>query len=69
MTVRELNHESVKNKHTSLRLLIEFLVYEKNTVNFTDDKSVLDLFFKENNRLRMNELLKEYQKSIYGSVI
>ncbi|KQU19175.1 hypothetical protein ASG65_24580 [Bacillus sp. Leaf13] len=69
MTVRELYHESVKNKHTSLRLLIEFLVYEKNTVNFTDDKSVLDLFFKENNRLRMNELLKEYQKSIYGSVI
>ncbi|MFI8495933.1 hypothetical protein ACIGC1_24075 [Peribacillus butanolivorans] len=69
MTVRELYHESVKNKHTSLRLLIEFLVYEKNTVNFTDDKSVLDLFFKENNRPRMNELLKEYQKSNYGSAI
>ncbi|MFF5400232.1 hypothetical protein ACFY5J_22670 [Peribacillus butanolivorans] len=42
MTVRELYHESVKNKHTSLRLLIEFLVYEKNSVNFTDDKSIFD---------------------------
>ncbi|MED3687311.1 hypothetical protein P4534_00440 [Peribacillus butanolivorans] len=69
MTVRELYHESVKHKHTPLRLLIEFLVYEKNTVNFADDKSVLDLYFKENNRPRMNELLKEYQRSIYGSAI
>ncbi|MFE0508130.1 hypothetical protein ACWF7H_24305 [Peribacillus butanolivorans] len=39
MTVRELYHETVKNKHTSHRMLIEFLVYEKNTVNFTDDQS------------------------------
>lgn len=69
MTVRELYHESVKHKHTSLRLLIEFLVYEKNTVNFNDDKSALDLYFKENNRPRMNELLKEYQRRIYGSAI
>ena len=69
MTVRELYHESIKHKHTSLRLLIEFLVYEKNTVNFNDDKSVLDLYFKENNRPRMNELLKEYQRRIYGEVI
>lgn len=45
MTVRELYHESVKNKHTSLRLLIISGI-EKNTVNFTDDKSVLDLFFR-----------------------
>jgi hypothetical protein len=69
MTVRELYHESVKNKHTSLRLLIEFLVYEKNTVNFTDDVSVLDLYFKVNNRPKMNELLKEYQMRINGEVI
>lgn len=69
MTVRELYHESVKYKHTSLRLLIEFLVYEKNTVNFNDNKSVLDLYFKENNRPRMNELLKEYLRRIYGSAI
>ncbi|GAB6254505.1 hypothetical protein PSKAS_00270 [Peribacillus sp. N1] len=69
MKVRELYQESVKHKHTSLRLLIEFLVYEKNTVNFTDDESVLDLYIKENNRTRMNELLKEYQRRIYGSAI
>ncbi|MDV7767785.1 hypothetical protein, partial [Peribacillus sp. CSMR9] len=67
MTVRELYHESVKYKHTSLRLLIEFLVYEKNKVNFNDDKSALYLYFKENNRPKMNELLEEYQRRIYGS--
>lgn len=69
MTVRDLYHESIKYKHTSLRLLIEFLVYEKNTVNFNDDKSVLNLYFKKNNKPRMNELLQEYQRRIYGSAI
>lgn len=61
MTIRELYIESVKKKEMSLLLLLDFLVKEKKTVKWEDDTSVLQLYYKPNNRKRMNELLKEYK--------
>lgn len=61
MTIRELYIESVKRKEMSLLLLLDFLVKEKKTVKWEDDTSVLQLYYKPNNRKRMNELLKEYK--------
>lgn len=60
MTIREIYEESILLDLYWLQILIEFLVFEKETITFEDDKSSLDLYFKPNNEQRMNQLLKEY---------
>lgn len=60
MTIREIYEESILLDLYWLQVLIEFLVFEKETITFEDDKSALDLYFKPNNEQRMNQLLKEY---------
>lgn len=60
MTIRELYIEAIKGKEQSLLLLLDFLVKEKKTVKWEDDDSVLDIYFKPNNRAKMNRLLLEY---------
>ena len=66
MTIKELYAEAIKeeahNGTWSLSLLIEFLIFEKKVLNWDDDKSELDLYFKPNNAKRMNELLLDYKK-------
>lgn len=62
MTIRHIYEQSILGDYYWLQILIEFLVLEKETVSFDDDKSALDLYFKPNNEMRMNELLKEYAK-------
>lgn len=62
MTIRELYIEAIKGKEQSLLLLLDFLVKEKKTVKWEDDDSVLDIYFKPNNREKMNRLLLEYKE-------
>lgn len=62
MKVQDYYLEAIKGNHTSLVKLIEMLVKEKKTVKLSDDESVLDLYFKPNNRDKMNKLLKEYMQ-------
>lgn len=62
MTIRELYIEAIKGKEQSLLLLLDFLVKEKKTVKWEDDDSVLDIYFKPNNREKMNCLLLEYKE-------
>lgn len=65
MTIKELYTEAIKLETElegdSLTTLIEFLVFEKKVLQWTDDKSELDLYFKPNNKPRMNKLLLEYK--------
>lgn len=60
-TIRDLYEGSIAGGHVSLSLLIEFLVFEKQVLTFDSHKSELDLYFKPNNRARMNSLLLEYR--------
>jgi hypothetical protein len=60
MKIRELYMDALIKKHSSLQLLIEFLVYEKKVVSFEDDEKALDLYFMEKHQERMNKLLLEY---------
>ena len=60
MKIREIYEESILLDLYWLQILIEFLVFEKETITFEDDKSALALYFKPNNEQRMNQLLKEY---------
>lgn len=67
MTLRELYAEAIKGNYQWLSVLIEFLVFEKKTLSFNSNISELDLYFKPNNRTRMNKLLLEYRASIEKS--
>jgi hypothetical protein len=60
MKIRELYMDALIQKHYSLQLLIEFLVYEKKVVCFEDDKKALDLYFIEKHKAKMNKLLQDY---------
>lgn len=64
MNLRELYTESVTGSHDSLALLIEFLVFEKQVLTFDDDQRELNLYFKPNNKEKMNRLLLEYKSKL-----
>ncbi|GGN54966.1 hypothetical protein [Oceanobacillus indicireducens] len=64
MNLRELYTEAIAEKFHSLCLLIEFLVFEKQVLSFESDARELDLYFKPNNRRRMNYLLLEYRQKV-----
>lgn len=66
MTIREIYTEAIKGEYEGLALLIEFLVFEKEVVDFGDQKNTLDHYFKPNNRKRMTELLLEYRGKVEG---
>lgn len=61
MTIRQLYADAILYDQEPLILLIEFLVFEKNVLSFESHQDELNLYFKPNNRARMNELLIEYQ--------
>lgn len=60
MKLREVYQEAIKQKFTSLCLLLEFLVIEKKVLSWDDHDNELDLYFKPNNKMRMDKLLTEY---------
>lgn len=64
MTLRELYEESIKGNYESLSLLIEFLVFEKKVLTFEDNTKELDLYFKPNNKAKMNQLIIEYRERL-----
>ncbi|MBP1950262.1 hypothetical protein [Virgibacillus litoralis] len=64
MDLREVYTESIAESHESLSLLIEFLVLEMKVLSFDDDQRELDLYFKPNNKVKMNKLLLEYRTKI-----
>lgn len=66
MTIREVYEEAIIGNHYWLQILIEFLVFEKEVLTLEDGRSELDLYFKPNNQLRMNQLLFEYEKKTGG---
>jgi len=66
MDLKELYTEAIKLESESggdsLTLLIEFLVIEKQVLNWKSDYKELELYFKPNNQPRMNKLLLEYKE-------
>lgn len=62
MKVQDYYLEAIKGGYTPLVKLIEMLVREKKTIKLTDDAAVLNLYFKPNNRDKMNKLLTEYMQ-------
>lgn len=62
MDIRELYNEAVKDNREPLILLLDFLLFEKQTIKFEDDTSVLDVYFLPKHKERMNKLLIEYRE-------
>jgi hypothetical protein len=61
MTVREWYQESILGKHHSLKLLIEFLVFEKKVVKFEDDTEKITYYLQDRFKNKMNQHLQEYE--------
>jgi hypothetical protein len=66
MKIQDYYLEAIKGEHVALAKIIEMLVREKKTIKLSDDAKVLDLYFKPNNRDKMNKLLKEYMQKSEG---
>jgi len=62
MTLKEVYTWAIQNGEESLMLLIEFLILEKEVLDWENDSKELNLYFKPNNKKRMNKLLKEYKE-------
>lgn len=62
MTIRELYNDAVINDEPALQLMLDFLIFEKETVKFEDDKSALDLYMMDKHKEKMNRLLEEYKQ-------
>ena len=60
MKLREVYQEAIKQQFLSVCLLLEFLIFEKKVLSWDDHDNELDLYFKPNNKRRMDKLLKEY---------
>lgn len=62
--VGELYNDAIVFNESSILLLLDFLIFEKDTVKMEDPISTLELYFKPNNRSKMNRLLDEYKTSL-----
>ncbi len=62
MKIRKLYNQAVEHDEDSLLLMLDFLLFEKETIKFEDDESVLDLYFMDKHRAKMNKLLLEYKE-------
>lgn len=61
MDLKEVYTDAIQQEFESLSLLIEFLVLEKKVLTWESDYKELDLYFKPNNKKRMNNLLLDYK--------
>jgi hypothetical protein len=68
MTVNDYYTEACTEGHYSLKLLIEFLVYEKKVITFSDDEEKLQHYLQPKFSNKMNEYLKEYEDKQRGQV-
>ena len=66
MKVQDYYLEAIKGEYVPLAKMIEMLVRDKKTIKLSDDAAVLDLYFKPNNRDKMNKLLGEYMQKSEG---
>ncbi|MEI4803967.1 hypothetical protein WAZ07_22645 [Bacillus sp. FJAT-51639] len=62
MTLLEMYTEAKKENIVSAWMLIEFLIFEKKALIFTDDVSKLDYYYEPRFRNKMNEYLNGYMK-------
>lgn len=60
-TIRYFYEQSMLQDLPALTVFIDYLLFEQEVISLEDDISELDLYFKPNNRSRMNKLINEYK--------
>lgn len=63
-SIRELYNAAVTENQEPVLLLLDFLIFEKEVLTFECDPVELNLYFKANNKKRMNELLLKYKEEM-----
>ncbi len=61
MRVGEYYEEAKRNGYYSLRLIIEFLVFEKKVLQMEDNREKLTYYLQDHFQVKMNEYLKRYE--------
>ena len=64
MDIKTALEKSIQSNQVDMQALILFLVMEKQVLKMDDDAKELDLYFKENNRKRMNQELRAYKQKL-----
>ncbi|AOL27392.1 hypothetical protein NRS6186_09330 [Bacillus subtilis] len=64
MKVRDWYREALRHNYYSLILLIEFLVYEKKTINLQDPEQALNFYLQERFKDKMNAYLLAYEQRV-----
>ena len=64
MTIKEVFEYALENKDINLQALIMFVVMEKKVHDWSDDESVLDVYFLPKHRKRMTKLINGYKKKM-----
>ncbi|MGG4288339.1 hypothetical protein ABEW81_11135 [Priestia megaterium] len=68
MTVQEIYLDAIMEDHYSLRLLIEYLVIERQAISFESHQDKLTHYMQPKFWGRMNEYLAEYEKKTNQSL-
>ena len=61
MTVSEMYNEAIKDDHYALRLMIEYLVFERQVLKMTDSEEQLTHFLQDKFANKMNHYLIEFE--------
>lgn len=67
-TVKEHYVDALKYKYYSLQLLIEFLVYEKQVLKFSDHEDKLTYYLQDKFSTYINRYLTEYEEKKNGRI-
>ena len=64
MTLGELLNDAIQIEAHGLQSLIMLVVFEKQVLTLEDDERELDLYFKPNNKKRLNKILIDYEEKL-----
>lgn len=64
MTVEELLDWAVEHEDVDLQALIMFLVYEKKTLQLSDNSDKIKFYTQDKFKVRMNDFLNDYKKKL-----
>jgi hypothetical protein len=65
MNIRELYASAIDQKEDSLLLLLDFLLHAKKAVKFNDDVKVLEHYYQDRFRVKMNEYLNAHNEKTH----
>ncbi|WP_270182943.1 hypothetical protein [Alkalihalobacillus sp. CinArs1] len=61
MTIKDLYNDAIREKDTTLLLVLDYLVIFSKTLKLTDDKGILLSYLSNEESFQLNTKIKEYK--------